>query len=65
MTPRRAIFLVARRRPGGSGRDTEPTLTAYLRAWKKNPTPFVWTKPAHAIIRSHQRMLERISTAVH
>jgi transposase len=40
-------------------------LTAYMRAWKKNPTPFVWTKPAHAIIRSHRRMLERISTAVH
>ena len=40
-------------------------LTAYMRAWKKNPTPFAWTKPAHAIIRSHRRMLERISTAVH
>ena len=40
-------------------------LTAYLRAWKKNPTPFAWTKPAQAIIRSHRRMLERISTAVH
>jgi hypothetical protein len=40
-------------------------LGAYMRAWKKNPTPFAWTKPAHAIIRSHRRMLERISTAVH
>ena len=40
-------------------------LTAYMRAWKKHPTPFAWTKPAHAIIRSHRRMLERISTAVH
>jgi transposase len=40
-------------------------LTAYLRAWQKNPTPFAWTKPAQAIIRSHRRMLERISTAVH
>ena len=38
---------------------------AYMRAWKKNPTPFAWTKPAEAIIRSHRRMLERISTAVH
>jgi hypothetical protein len=36
-----------------------------MRAWKKNPTPFAWTKPAQAIIRSHRRMLERISTAVH
>jgi hypothetical protein len=28
------------------------------------PTPFAWTKPAEAIIKSHQR-LKRISTAVH
>ncbi|MFN8546129.1 MAG: transposase [Candidatus Binatia bacterium] len=40
-------------------------LNAYMRAWKKHPTPFAWTKPAAAIIRSHRRMLERISTAVH
>jgi len=40
-------------------------LVAYLRAWNRNPTPFEWTKPAKAIIRSHKRMLDRISTAVH
>ncbi|MCW5891120.1 MAG: IS630 family transposase [bacterium] len=40
-------------------------LTAFLHGWKKNPTPFVWTKPAQAIIRSYRRMLERMSTAVH
>jgi len=40
-------------------------LIAYLRAWNKNPTPFEWTKPARALIRSHKRMLDRISTAVH
>jgi transposase len=40
-------------------------ITAYLRSWNRNPTPFAWTKPAAAIIRSHRRMLERISTAVH
>jgi len=40
-------------------------LAVYMRAWKKHPTPFAWTKPAQAIIRSHRRMLERISTAVH
>jgi len=40
-------------------------LKVYLRSWNKNPTPFEWTKPAHAIIKSHKRMLERISTAVH
>lgn len=40
-------------------------LAAYMRAWKKNPTPFAWTKPAAAIIGSHRRMLDRISTTVH
>jgi hypothetical protein len=40
-------------------------LAVYMRAWNRNPTPFAWTKPAHAIIRSHRQMLERISTAVH
>jgi hypothetical protein len=40
-------------------------LRAYLRAWNQNPTPFDWTKPARAIIKSHKRMLDRISTAVH
>jgi transposase len=40
-------------------------LRAYLRSWNRNPTPFEWTKPAAAILRSHRRMLERISTAVH
>ena len=40
-------------------------LVAYLRAWYKNPTSFEWTKPARAIIKSHKRMLDRISTAVH
>ena len=40
-------------------------IAAYLEAWNRNPTPFEWTKPARAIIRSHRRMLDRISTAVH
>ena len=40
-------------------------LVAYLRAWNRHPTPFEWTKPAKAIIQSHKRMLDRISTAVH
>lgn len=39
-------------------------LRAYLRAWNRCPTPVAWTEPAQAIIRSHRRMLERISTAV-
>jgi transposase len=40
-------------------------LHAYMRAWNRNPTPFAWTKPAAAIIKSHRRMLKRISTTVH
>jgi transposase len=40
-------------------------LAAYMRVWNKNPTPFAWTKPAAAIIRSHRQMLDRISTTVH
>jgi len=40
-------------------------LAAYMRSWNKDPTPFAWTKPANAIIKSHRRMLDRISTAVH
>ena len=48
-----------------SRRGLQDHLIAYLRAWNKNPTPFEWTKPAQAIIKSHKRMLDRISTAVH
>jgi transposase len=40
-------------------------INAYLAGWNDHPTPFRWTKPAQAIIRSHRRMLERISVAVH
>jgi transposase len=40
-------------------------ITAYMRQWNKRPTPFTWTKPANAIIKSHRRMLDRITTAVH
>jgi transposase len=48
-----------------SKRALQDHLIAYLRARNKNPTPFEWTKPARAIIKSHKRMLDRISTAVH
>src|SRR6202162_4061714 len=40
-------------------------IKAYMKAWNKKPTPFVWTRPAKAIIQSHRRVLDRISTAVH
>jgi len=36
-------------------------IAAYMRDWNRNPTAFQWTKPAAAIIRSHRRMLDRIS----
>lgn len=40
-------------------------IDAYIEHWNDDPTPFVWTKPAAAIIRSHRKMLARISHAVH
>jgi transposase len=40
-------------------------IAAFMEQWNRNPTPFEWTKPAQAIIASHRRMLDRISTAVH
>ncbi|MBK6683229.1 MAG: IS630 family transposase [Deltaproteobacteria bacterium] len=40
-------------------------VAAYMRGWNRNPTPFAWTKPADAIIKSRKRMLDRISAAVH
>jgi transposase len=40
-------------------------IAAYIAHWNRDPTPFIWTKPAAAIIRSHRRMLDRISHAVH
>jgi transposase len=38
---------------------------AYIGQWNKEPTPFIWTKPAAAIIRSQRRMLARTSLALH
>lgn len=40
-------------------------IAAFMDGWNRSPTPFEWTKPARAIIASHRRMLDRISTAVH
>lgn len=40
-------------------------IAAFMAGWNRSPTPFEWTKPARAIIASHRRMLDRISTAVH
>jgi transposase len=40
-------------------------IDAYIAHWNDDPTPFLWTKPATAIIKSHRKMLARISHAVH
>ena len=40
-------------------------IDAYMQSWNRSPSPFAWTKPAEAIIKSHRKMLKRISTAVH
>jgi transposase len=40
-------------------------LRDFLDKWNRNPTPFVWTKPAHAIVRDHRKMRARISRTEH
>jgi transposase len=45
--------------------DLRRHIEAYLAGWNANPTPFVWTKPANGIIRSHKRMLDHISRTMH
>jgi transposase len=40
-------------------------ISAYMRQWNNSPSPFTWTKPAAAIVKSHSRMLKRISLTVH
>jgi transposase len=40
-------------------------LRDFLAAWNSNPTPFVWTKSAHKIVRDHRKMLARISREEH
>jgi len=40
-------------------------LSSYMRQWNRSPTPFEWTKPAGAIIRTRRKMLDRISTTMH
>jgi transposase len=31
----------------------------FLARWNENPTPFVWTKSAHSVVRDHRRHLAR------
>lgn len=37
----------------------------FMRSWNESPSHFSWTKPADAIIKSHKKMLNRISRTVH
>ena len=53
-------------------RTSFPTKTAlrrhiqnFLARWNEDPTPFVWTKSAHAIVRDHRKHLARISRMEH
>lgn len=36
-------------------------IASYIASWNEEPRPFIWTKPTAAIIRSHRRMVARIS----
>lgn len=47
-----------------SKRTLRDHIDAFMKSWNKSPTPFAWTKPARAIIRSHSQMLKWISKAV-
>jgi transposase len=40
-------------------------LRDFLANWNRNPTPFVWTKTAHTIVRDHRKMVNRISREEH
>lgn len=40
-------------------------IQAYLARWNANPTPFVWTKSAHTIVRDHRKLLALISRKEH
>jgi transposase/transposase-like protein len=40
-------------------------LDAFMASWNERPTPFIWTKPAKAIVESHRKMINRISLPVH
>jgi hypothetical protein len=40
-------------------------IQAFLGNWNQNPTPFVWTKSAHRIVRDHRKLVARISRAGH
>lgn len=40
-------------------------IEAFLANWNENPTPFVWTKSPHRIVRDHRKLIARISRTGH
>jgi len=40
-------------------------IQSFLARWNADPTPFVWTKSAHTIVRDHRKMLALISRKEH
>lgn len=40
-------------------------IEAFMARWNEDPTPFVWTKSAHTIVRDHRKHLARISRTEH
>lgn len=44
-----------------SKRDLRRHIEAFIAMWNRDPTPFVWTKSAHRIVRDHRRLMKRTS----
>ena len=40
-------------------------IRAFLASWNTNPTPFTWTKSAHAVVRDHRKMIALVSRKEH
>jgi len=65
-----ALFsILTRRSLKFSSFPSKAALTRHLRAfladWNRNPTAFIWTKPAAAIIRQRRKMIARTSRTEH
>jgi transposase len=43
----------------------ERDIRAWVQAWNENPRPFIWVKSAEEILKSLQRLLQRINGAEH
>ena len=64
-----ALFSILTRQSLRHG-DSEPNRSpqahrGFSRALEPKPTPFIWTKKPHRLVRDHRRMLAWISYAAH